>query len=213
MSYTNISPEDLKRIIEYKDLFIKERKLITQDEWLEHQDDEEFLGEEESEDDPLDELEAALDDKVSIDENEEFVDEEEEESIFEIPSKDDIREPSTSFPSEYEAYKAECVKYSLHPLSLMKEIGRIKQLNLNVIRIIYHFTKLSNQFSTLSLQCLFLKDLHITIILNHLLDYNLLHFTHLNFTKNYLSPRACKFLSEYITNSMVLSHLTMQDCW
>lgn len=132
MSYTNISPEDLKRIIEYKDLFIKEKQLITQDEWLEHQDDEEFLGEEESEDESLDELEDALDDKVSIDEDEEFIDEE-EESIFEIPSKDDIREPSISFPSEYEAYKAECVKYSLHPLSLMKEIGKIKQLNLNVI--------------------------------------------------------------------------------
>lgn len=132
MSYTNISPEDLKRIIEYKDLFIKEKQLITQDEWLEKHDDEEFLGEEESEDESLDELEDALDDKVSIDEDEEFVDEE-EESIFEIPSKDDIREPSISFPSEYEAYKAECVKYSLHPLSLMKEIGKIKQLNLNVI--------------------------------------------------------------------------------
>lgn len=107
MSYTNLSPDDLIRIIEYRDLFVKEREVINLEEWekLERQHEED------------DDLESVSDEEVEDEEIEEF---------------DDVEESKIDIPSHFEEFRRECKKYDLAPASFMREIGRKTVVNLNV---------------------------------------------------------------------------------
>lgn len=124
MSYTNISVADLQYEIEEKDLYVKQRELISHDEWFEQArlsliersvESESSLGSERS----SEESESA---------NEEL--QEDEEETYEHALK---RSRSVlTFQSKFPEYKAECLKYMVSPWSKMCAVGEITHLNLEV---------------------------------------------------------------------------------
>lgn len=129
MSCTNISLADLQFTIEEKDLYVKERELISQDEWLEqarkslienkHENDEEELS-----------LERFSEEAASLesDENELQIANDNEEDSFENTRSKSV----LTILSKYEEYKAECLKYMIPPMSFMTTIGEVSHLNLEV---------------------------------------------------------------------------------
>lgn len=126
MSYTNISVADLQYEIEEKDLYVKKRELISQDEWFEQArlsliersvESESSLGSERS----SKESESEVQDK----EGEELQEDEEEPPLKRSRSV-------LTFQSKFPEYQAECLKYMLPPWSKMCAVGEITQLNLEV---------------------------------------------------------------------------------
>lgn len=124
MSCTNVSLADLQYIIEEKDLYVNERELISQDEWLEQ-------------------VRKSL---IEVDERPEKVSSSEEglsmESDEESEVDDDDEKPPGPFAeksrsvltllSKFDEYKAECFKYMIAPCSMMSSISEITHLNLEV---------------------------------------------------------------------------------
>lgn len=129
MSYTNISVADLQYEIEEKDLYVKQRELISHDEWFEQArlsliersvESKSSLGSERSSEESESEVQDEADEALQ----------EDEEETYEPPLK---RSRSVlTFQSKFPEYKAECLKYMVPPWSKMFEIGEITHLNLEV---------------------------------------------------------------------------------
>lgn len=121
MSCTNISLADLQYTIEEKELYVKERELMSQDEWLEQARKSLFEA-----DERIDKSISSSEEGSVVESDEEFQADEEESS----PEKSNS---VLTVLSKVDEYRSECLKYMIAPCSMMNSVGEITQLNLEVL--------------------------------------------------------------------------------
>lgn len=136
MSYPNIFPEDLIRIIKYEDLFKKKEKEIEvidleERETLTNQPEIDLLGEE-NEDESVNVEEQK---KEDFGEDKETEEDDEKESK-EVEEKEQIslkiEETKVVILPYFKEYSKNCKKYGFAPASFMNQIGETTFLDLKV---------------------------------------------------------------------------------
>lgn len=124
MNHTNISLADLQYEIEEKDLYVKKLKLVSQDQWLEQERINLFEKQIERP-----EQISLVSSVVTVKSSKSDI-----ETKFQNVDEPSLKENRSvlTLQSNFEDYKAECLKYMIPPCSKMSEIGEITEIEFQV---------------------------------------------------------------------------------